>query len=88
MDPGGVEERVQNLVCRDVSLQQLVFLQQVVDRGQIFAIIFRSKKSFNLRNNNNNNNSVCVCERSAKVHPEVQLTVIHPSPQIARSQSP
>lgn len=85
MDPGGVEERVQNLVCRDVSLQQLVFLQQVVDRGQIFAIIFRGKKSFNLRNNNN---SVCVCERSAKVHPEVQLTVIHPSPQIARSQSP
>ena len=36
------------LVSRDVRLQQLVFLQQVVDRHQIFVIIFGGHKSFHL----------------------------------------
>lgn len=36
---------------RNVSLQELVFLQQVVNWGQILAIILRGKKSFHLANN-------------------------------------
>lgn len=36
---------------RNISFQQLMFLQQVVDWGQIFAIILRGKKSFHLWHN-------------------------------------
>lgn len=37
------------LMGRNISLQQLVFLQQIVDWGQIFAIILRGEKSFHLQ---------------------------------------
>lgn len=37
------------LMGRDISLQKLVLLQQVVDRGQILPIILRREKSFNLQ---------------------------------------
>lgn len=66
----------------NISLQQLVFLQQVIDWSKIFTIIFRGKKGFNLRNNN---------MHQISTHPrtEANLSVwICSSPQRARSQSP
>lgn len=68
---------------RNISLQQLVFLQQVVDRGQIFAIILRGKKSFHLRNKQT---------RQTLRSSSVQFLHVDQdrgfSPQTARSQSP
>lgn len=34
---------------RDVCLQQLVFLQKVVDRGQVLPIILRGEEGIDLR---------------------------------------